>query len=63
MCIRDRYEIDTKNDNINILGVFQKEDNKPVNILLDIKKSKSNILKLFQIIFLNSEGFLFNLKQ
>ena len=41
-----QYEIDTKNDNINILGVFQKEDNKPVNILLDIKKSKSNILKL-----------------
>ena len=41
-----QYELDTKNDNINILGVFQKEDNKPVNILLDIKKSKSNILKL-----------------
>ena len=30
-----QYELDTKNDNINILGVFQKEDNKPVNILLD----------------------------
>ncbi len=41
-----QYELDTNNDNINILGVFQREDNKPVNILLDIKKSKSNILKL-----------------
>ncbi len=41
-----QYELDTNNDNINILGVFQREDDKAINILLDIKKSKSNIIKL-----------------
>ena len=41
-----QYELDAGNDNINILGVFEREDNKQINLLLDIKKSKSNIIKL-----------------